>query len=109
MSVDHFGPHGITYECVKAIAEEQGVEFRTGDVLFLRTGYANAYRGLSQEDRIKVAAVREWCGFAQGRAATEWLWERQFAAVACDAPGFEVRREYHLFLSRGLSEFWPFS
>lgn len=93
ITVDHFASHAVTLQSVKAIAEEQGVEFRTGDVLFLRTGYAAAYQGLGQNDRLMVAGVREWCGLAQSRETTEWLWEHQFAAVACDAPGFEVRRE----------------
>ena len=94
IAIDHFGPHGVTLDSVKAIAEEQGVEFRTGDVLFLRTGYVAAYQALSQEERVKVAGVREWCGLAQSRETTEWLWERQFAAVASDTPGFELRRRF---------------
>lgn len=96
ITIDHFAPHGVTLESVKAIAKEQGVEFRTGDVFFLRTGYSAAYQALDQASRTKVASVREWCGLAQGRETTEWLWERQFAAVTCDAPGFEVRRRCSL-------------
>lgn len=94
ISVDHFTPHGITLESVKAIAEEEGIEFRSGDVLFLRTGYAAAYQTLDREGRTRVSGVREWCGLAQSRQTTEWLWERQFAAVASDSPGFEVRRKF---------------
>lgn len=93
ISVDNFTPHGITLQCVKAISAEEGIEFQPGDVLFLRTGYAEAYQDLDKEEREKVANVRELCGLAQGRKVTEWLWERQFAAVASDSPGFEVRRE----------------
>lgn len=93
ISIDHFTPHGVTLASVKAIAEEQGVEFRTGDVLFLRTGYVAAYRALGQDERARVAGVREWCGLAQSRETTEWLWERQFAAVASDTPGFELKRK----------------
>lgn len=93
ISVDHFAPHSVTLGSVKAIAEEQGVEFRTGDVLFLRTGYVAAYQALGQEERERVAGVREWCGLAQSRETTEWLWERQFSAVASDTPGFELRRK----------------
>uniref|UniRef100_A0A8H7NBP4 Cyclase n=1 Tax=Bionectria ochroleuca TaxID=29856 RepID=A0A8H7NBP4_BIOOC len=91
IAIDHFSPHGITVDVVKAIADESKIEFQPGDVLFLRTGYVDAYRQLLKDRRIEVAGVREWCGLAQSRETTEWLWERQFAAVACDAPGFEVR------------------
>ncbi|KAJ8110817.1 hypothetical protein OPT61_g6436 [Boeremia exigua] len=96
----HFSPHAITLEDVLTIAKEQGVEFRTGDVLFLRTGYVAAYKALDAEKRKDVASVKEWCGLGQGRATTEWLWQNQFAAVVSDSPGFEVRppveKEWHL-------------
>lgn len=91
ISVQHFAPHGITLDDVKAVAAEQGVTFNTGDVLFLRTGYVKAYQGSSEEKKQEIASLREWCGLAQGKETTEWLWERQFAAVASDSPGFEVR------------------
>jgi kynurenine formamidase len=94
LNVSHFTPHGITLAEVLEIAKEQGVEFHTGDILLLRTGYAAAYKKLDDEKRKDVASVKEWCGLAQSRETTEWLWERQFAAVASDSPGFEVRREY---------------
>lgn len=98
IDVDHFGQHAISLKDVLAIAQDQGVEFHTGDVLFLRTGYVAAYKKLDAAGRERVAGIREWCGLAQSRETTEWLWQRQFAAVASDSPGFEVRRTY-LYLS----------
>lgn len=94
ISVDHFTAHGITLEQIKTIATEQGITFQTGDVLFLRTGYVAAYQASSEERKQEISALRQWCGLAQSRETTEWLWERQFAAVASDSPGFEVRRKY---------------
>lgn len=94
IEIDHFTPHGVTLDHVKSIAEEGGITFSPGDVLFLRTGYTAAYQKLDKAGREKVAGVREWCGLAQSKASTEWLWNNQFAAVACDAPGFEVRRKF---------------
>jgi kynurenine formamidase len=92
--VSHFGNHPITLDVILAIAKEQGVEFREGDILFLRTGYATKYKTLSEEERANVSGVKEWCGLGQGKDTTQWLWDRQFAAVASDSPGFEVRRKY---------------
>lgn len=94
ISIEHFAPHGINLADIKAVVRDEKLEFRTGDVLFLRTGYAEAYQALSQDKRDEVAGVREWCGLAQSKEMTEWLWERQFAAVASDSPGFEVRRKF---------------
>jgi kynurenine formamidase len=90
--VNHVSPHSIALKDVNAIAQERGPEFRTGDVLFLRTGYAAVYKELTKEGRVTVTKVKEWCGLTLGRDITEWLWERQFAAVASDTPGIEVER-----------------
>lgn len=82
------------------VASDQGIEFRTGDILFLRTGYTSAYKSLEASRRKEVAALREWCGLGQSQATTGWLWERQFSAVVSDSPGFEVRppteQQWHL-------------
>lgn len=93
IDVHHFSGHAITLESVLGVIKEQGVDIQTGDVLFLRTGYVTAYKDLDKTGREKVADVREWCGLGQSRETTEWLWEKQFAAVASDSPGFEVRRK----------------
>jgi kynurenine formamidase len=91
--VAHFSPHGISIDDVKVVAAEQGATFRTGDVLVLRTGYVKAYQASSEERKQEIAGVREWCGLAQGRETTQWLWERQFAALVSDSPDFNVRRK----------------
>lgn len=88
-----FGKHGIPIEDIRTIATEKNISFRPGDILFLRTGYVQAYRKLSTEEKVKVAEVREWIGLGQGQATTEFLWNHQFAAVASDSPGFECRRK----------------
>ena len=93
IQASYFSPHAITLADVQAIAKEQNVQFHRGDVLFIRTGYVTAYKNLDLDSREKVAGLREWCGLGQSRETVEWLWERQFAAVASDSPGFEVRRE----------------
>ncbi|OJJ07668.1 hypothetical protein ASPVEDRAFT_202613 [Aspergillus versicolor CBS 583.65] len=100
IEIDHFAQHAISLKDVLEIAQDQGIEFHRGDVLFLRTGYVAAYKKLDAAGRERVAGIREWCGLSQSRETTEWLWERQFAAVASDSPGFEVRppteKEWHL-------------
>lgn len=93
ISVSHFAHHPITLEDVKTVAKNQGISFREGDVLFLRTGYVKAYTALSPQEKVRVSGVKEWCGLGQSQQTTEWLWERQFAAVVSDSPGFEVRRK----------------
>ncbi|KAI9150710.1 putative cyclase [Paramyrothecium foliicola] len=101
LQVSHFGPHAIPLHDIVEIVKEQRLEFHIGDILLLRTGYAAAYKGLKKEEREKVAHIKEWCGLAQSRETTDWLWKNQFAAVASDSPGFEhtkapTEKEWHL-------------
>lgn len=104
LQVSHFAQHAITLQDVLAIANVQGVEFQMGDILLLRTGYVAAYKELGKEKKKEVASVKEWIGLGQGRDVTEWLWERQFAAVGSDSPGFEVRCEFLAFVEVGAGD-----
>jgi kynurenine formamidase len=92
--ISHFTSHAVTLSDVLSVAKEQGTEFRTGDILLLRTGYVEAYKDLDVDQKNGLASVKEWCGLGQSRETTEWLWQRQFAAVVSDSPGFEVRRKF---------------
>ena len=93
ISYEAFSNHPITIADVEVIAKEQGVIFNTGDVLFLRTGYVAAYKA-ADETRRNLAAEGKWTGLSQGRETVEWLWSKQFAALAADCPGFEMIREF---------------
>lgn len=95
-SPEYFKGYGITIADVKTIVQEEKLELRPGDILFLRTGFSQAYGKLTAEGRTVLAnGPPEWIGLAQGKETTEWLWENQFSAVAADAPGFECRREFY--------------
>jgi kynurenine formamidase len=93
IQVTHNEGFAITLDQVLAIAAEQNVQFRPGDILLLRTGFTTAYKSLDEDQRKYVATRKEWCGLGQSRETTAWLWNQQFAAVASDSPGFEVRHE----------------
>jgi kynurenine formamidase len=101
ISYEAFSAHPITIADVEAIAKEQGVTFNTGDVLFLRTGYVASYKAADQAKR-ELAAEGKWVGLSQGREAVEWLWNKQFAALVADCPGFEMIRELTLSVANGL-------
>ncbi|KAI5778876.1 hypothetical protein EDC01DRAFT_731450 [Geopyxis carbonaria] len=75
-----------------ATAAHQGVDFRTGDILFTRTGFTAAYEALSPEQEAAVCKrpEPEFIGLRADREMVEWLWERHFAAVAGDQPSFEA-------------------
>lgn len=92
ISVEAFSSHPISINDIEAIAKEQGVTFRPGDVLFLRTGFVAAYKS-ADESRRKLAAEGKWLGVSQSVEAAAWFWGKQFAALAADNPAFEMIRE----------------
>ncbi|HEV7735891.1 MAG TPA: cyclase family protein [Chlamydiales bacterium] len=101
--------HLITAEDLDACAKAQKVEFRQGDILFVRMGYVNWYNKADVTQRVKASNVPTHAvGVRQTEAELEWLWSvyilkilicftqvsprnHHFAAVVCDAPAFEAR------------------
>jgi hypothetical protein len=79
----------ITVRDIEAVAKKQGVEFRRGDLLIIRTGMTEALEPLSGEEQ----AAKMGSGSAGVRGDVDmarWLWDSRFAAVAGDSPAFEV-------------------
>ena len=105
------------------VAAHEGVSLQPGDILLMRTGWMDWYRGLSQDER---NALQGTVGQGEGALATPgldgnqstaaWLWNRGVAAIASDnvavealpvdrAAGFLHRRLIPL-LGIALGEFW---
>ncbi|KAL3455432.1 putative cyclase-domain-containing protein [Aspergillus heterothallicus] len=81
---------GITVADIEAILAKTNVTLRTGDILFIRTGYLAAYLALDDAGRQGlVTSPHAWPGLAQSEETTRWLWEKQFAGIAADNPGLE--------------------
>lgn len=83
--------HCITVSDIKAIAEEENLEFQHGDILIVRSGWIKWYEGATDEQRIeKVTKGHEYVGVEGCEETLEFLWNQHFAAVAGDAIGFEA-------------------
>ncbi|WP_440710262.1 cyclase family protein [Herbiconiux sp. YIM B11900] len=65
------------------IAESQGVSWRPGDMLLLRTGWAEQYLAKTPEQRL-ATPWRRSPGLAQREEILRWLWDHQIALVAAD-------------------------
>jgi hypothetical protein len=81
----------IPLSTLKQIAHENGITFRPGDILFVRSGFTRAYEKLSVDDARTLGHRPEsqFIGVESSEAMLRWLWENQFAAVAGDAVAFE--------------------
>ena len=82
---------GIPFAHLQRVVVDQNVSFRSGDILFIRSGFTAAYNALSSaEQRALSQRPRpEFMGVEPTIEVLQWLWENQFAAVAGDASAFE--------------------
>src|SRR5579862_1841106 len=86
--------YSIPLANLKKCAQSQGLEFRRGDILFIRSGFIETYSKLDTPAREEIASVNppHFAGVEQSDEVLEWIWNEQFAAVAGDAPSFEAWR-----------------
>ncbi|KAI5927613.1 putative cyclase-domain-containing protein [Camillea tinctor] len=82
--------HRITVAQIETIAAAQGVAFRPGDVLVLRTGLTDVMRNPPSAETMGKLAAGKLAGMHGCRESARWLWDRHFAAVAGDAWAFEA-------------------
>lgn len=87
---DPLGAIAIEADELEAVAAEQEVELRSGDVLCLRTGWIDAYRGLDRGGREALAEEVRVSGLAGSDAVARFLWDSGAIAVAGDNPTLEV-------------------
>ncbi|KAH9897481.1 hypothetical protein F4778DRAFT_236545 [Xylariomycetidae sp. FL2044] len=81
--------HRITIQQLEAIALSQGVRFKPGDVLILRTGLTEVLGAPGPEDFAKLQQGKV-AGVHGVRESARWIWDKRFAAVAGDAWAFEA-------------------
>ncbi|KAH7055515.1 putative cyclase-domain-containing protein [Macrophomina phaseolina] len=75
---------------LEEVARHQGVEFRRGDVLIVRTGYTEAMEGKSMEEQLQQLMAGSLSGVEGTVEAAKWVWDNHFAAVAGDSAAFEA-------------------
>jgi kynurenine formamidase len=84
----------FTWRDLEEVREAQGVEFETGDILVLRTGWMSWYLNASDQTRLDLAQDSltrlKSPGLTGGEDMVEWLWNQHFAAVAADNPALEA-------------------
>lgn len=83
------GGYRITVEDVEAVARYQGVEFRRGDVLVVRTGMTDVLESPTPEDLTRLQHYRI-SGLNGSEETARWVWNRHFSAVAGDSSAFEA-------------------
>lgn len=91
MKVNALEANSISADTLKDMLKQTGVQTRDGDVLLLRTGFTRDYSALSAPERKALASKPPtFLGVQSSKAVAQWIWESGFAAVAGDAPSFEM-------------------
>jgi kynurenine formamidase len=74
---------------LKAVADEEGVDLRTGDIVCVRTGFVTAYRSLGPEERASEDVWRRFTGLRADEAMARFLWDSGVAVLTADNPAIE--------------------
>lgn len=86
---DPLSSYAISLAQLQDIAKEQGVIFRQGDVLLVRSGLSKWIRVSTPEDKGPFEKSGCHMGVDPTRELLEWLWNQNFGAVGGDAIAFE--------------------
>jgi kynurenine formamidase len=93
---DPFEAHAFEVGDLTQALTAQGSTLRYGDILCLRTGWADRYLALDEAGRHELAmrfeqpAKRSWAGLAGSEDMSRFLWNAGVAAVTSDNPAVEL-------------------
>jgi hypothetical protein len=89
-SLDHRRGEPFPVALLDETARAQGVAFRRGDILLMRTGWLRAYfNDWTAAERARLPGALQCPGLVQARETVEWLWDHGIAIGASDNLGFE--------------------
>ncbi|KAH8670115.1 hypothetical protein BGZ60DRAFT_563636 [Tricladium varicosporioides] len=82
----------ITVSDLEKVAEFQDVQFKEGDILFIRSGYTRALEAMDLQQATTYASnpPPKAIGVKSNEETLKWVWEHHFAAVAGDALAWEA-------------------
>jgi kynurenine formamidase len=89
--LDFRAEYAIGAGLLRAVAVDEGVALRAGDILLIRTGYVGAYLRADPEQRRRLRDRQECPGLAADAEMARFLWDGRFAAVAADNHAVECQ------------------
>ncbi|KAF2162979.1 hypothetical protein M409DRAFT_68908 [Zasmidium cellare ATCC 36951] len=79
----------ISIDDIETIARKQGVEFKLGDVIIIRSGFTEGLTNVSGEKQAELMGSHRVCGVVGNEDSARWFWNKHFSAVAGDMIAFE--------------------
>jgi kynurenine formamidase len=90
-TLDHRAGEAFPVSLLDEVAAAQGVAFRRGDILLMRTGWMSCYfNEMSQTERNDLPNALKSTGLLQARETLAWLWDHGISIGASDNAGFEA-------------------
>jgi kynurenine formamidase len=80
----------FTVEDLELARRRAGVEYRSGDILIVHTGFAKWFLGLAPAARGRAGRAAEIPGIAQGEEMCRYLWDSHVSAIASDTFAVEA-------------------
>jgi hypothetical protein len=74
-----FNPYdadSFTTDDIEKVAKKQGVEFKHGDVIIIRSGFTEGLTGVSAEKQVELMGAHRACGVHGDEAAAKWFWNK---------------------------------
>lgn len=87
---DCFSDKRITVEELEQVAQWEGVSFKQGDILIVRTGFTEELGRMDADEQAKSLGTHQTVGVEGTKAVAKWHWDHHFAAVAGDAIAYET-------------------
>lgn len=88
-SVNPYDNDSLKVEDIERIAQKQGVKFKPGDVIIIRSGFTTGLTGQLADKQAELMHSGKACGVYGSPETAKWFWNKRFAAVAGDMIGFE--------------------
>ena len=73
---DPFDKDSFTPEDIEKVAKKQGVEFKPGDVIIIRSGYTEGLTGIPAEKQAELLSSHKACGVTGDVATAKWFWNK---------------------------------
>ncbi|CCQ44229.1 hypothetical protein ARTSIC4J27_153 [Pseudarthrobacter siccitolerans] len=89
---DPGSPHAFSVADLERARQRAGVEFRRGDIILLRTGFAAWYADLGTDERQRISdrANMAAAGLEHTEEMARYLWNIHCSAIVSDTPCVEV-------------------
>lgn len=74
ISFNPYNDDKITVKDIETIAEKQGVSFKPGDVIIIRSGFTEGLTGHSGDKQAELMGSHKVCGVTGNEETAKWFW-----------------------------------